>query len=56
MLPEANLSGSLLSIEQQAIDVALSSRDGNVTVAARQLGVSRSTIYRRLGQNGIDSK
>jgi len=37
-------------IEQQAIDVALSSCDGNVAAAARKLGVSRSTIYRRLGE------
>jgi transcriptional regulator of acetoin/glycerol metabolism len=47
----ANLSGSLQSIEQQAIDVAISNCDGNVAAAARKLGVSRSTIYRRLGQS-----
>jgi len=41
--------GSLHSLEQQAIDGAIAICGGNVTAAARQLGVSRSTIYRRLG-------
>ncbi len=45
-----DLSGSLQSIEQQAIDVAIASCDGNVAAAARKLGVSRSTIYRRLSE------
>ncbi|WP_254058449.1 helix-turn-helix domain-containing protein [Dyella sp. S184] len=30
--------------------MTLSSCDGNVAAAARKLGVSRSTIYRRLGE------
>lgn len=47
---ETGLSGSLQAIEQQAIDVAIASCDGNVAAAARKLGVSRSTIYRRLSE------
>lgn len=48
------LSGSLQAIEQQAIDVAIASCDGNVAAAARKLGVSRSTIYRRLSEQAAD--
>jgi len=54
-LPAGDLSGSLHSIEQQAIDVAISTCDGNVAAAARKLGVSRSTIYRRLNESGNSS-
>jgi len=53
-LPHANLSGSLESIELHAIDEAITTCDGNVAAAARKLGVSRSTIYRRLAQHGAD--
>ncbi len=45
-----SLSGSLQAIEQQAINVAIADCDGNVAAAARKLGVSRSTIYRRLSE------
>jgi len=45
-------SGSLESIELHAIDDAIATCDGNVAAAARKLGVSRSTIYRRLSQSG----
>ncbi len=54
VLPHANLSGSLESIELHAIDEAITTCDGNVAAAARKLGVSRSTIYRRLAQHGAD--
>ena len=49
-LPAAptELTGSLDAIEQQAIDTAISACHGNLAAAARKLGVSRSTIYRRL--------
>jgi len=53
-LPHGNLSGSLESIELHAIDEAIATCDGNVAAAARKLGVSRSTIYRRLAQHGAD--
>ena len=35
-------------IELQAISSALENHRGNVSAAARQLGVSRNTIYRKL--------
>lgn len=34
---------------------ALARRKGNVTAAARDLGISRATIYRRIGQYGIET-
>ncbi len=40
-------SGRLDSIAQDAMRAALAAHGGNVTKAARSLGVSRSTLYRR---------
>jgi transcriptional regulator of acetoin/glycerol metabolism len=34
-------------LERQAIERTLASLDGNVSATARQLGISRNTIYRR---------
>lgn len=39
----------LHAIELRAIDEAVATCGGNVAAAARKLGISRSTIYRRLG-------
>jgi len=39
--------GNLRDLERLAIERALVSLDGNVSAAARQLGISRNTIYRR---------
>lgn len=44
------LDTSLDGIEQQAIDEAMLQCRGNVAAAARKLGISRSTIYRKLGR------
>lgn len=44
----ANGSGLLQTLEQQAIEQALSQANGNVPRAARLLGVGRATLYRRL--------
>jgi transcriptional regulator of acetoin/glycerol metabolism len=40
--------GTLQDVEQAAIRRALEQSGGNVAAAARQLGISRNTIYRRL--------
>jgi transcriptional regulator of acetoin/glycerol metabolism len=49
--PAASVAGvSLDSIEQHAIDETLAQCRGNVAAAARKLGISRSTIYRKLGR------
>jgi transcriptional regulator of acetoin/glycerol metabolism len=39
---------SLKELERQAIDKALTRHRGNIAAAARFLGVSRGTLYRRL--------
>jgi transcriptional regulator of acetoin/glycerol metabolism len=43
--------GNLHALERRAIDEAIASSKGNVAAAARKLGVSRSTIYRRLNED-----
>lgn len=43
-------SGGLRDIAEDAMRQALQATDGNVSAAAKQLGISRSTLYRRLGQ------
>ncbi|WP_104205133.1 sigma-54-dependent Fis family transcriptional regulator [Billgrantia saliphila] len=40
---------SLKALEREHIERTLEAHDGNFTAAARALGVSRSTLYRRLG-------
>ncbi len=44
---------SLDELEREAIKEALARADGNVSVAAKALGVSRSALYRRLQRYGI---
>ena len=50
--PSAN---SLRDIEAAAVRKAIDDAKGNVAMAAKQLGISRSTLYRRLGQRGSSS-
>ncbi len=45
-------SGSLDQIELQAIELAMREAGGNVSAAARRLGISRNTLYRKLGRMG----
>lgn len=42
----------LRELEREAIAQALAAAGGNVSVAARRLGISRNTIYRRLNATG----
>lgn len=43
---------SLRDIERETIDRALQQHGGNVTAAARQLGISRNSIYRKRSPGG----
>jgi transcriptional regulator of acetoin/glycerol metabolism len=40
----------LAVIEREAIDQALAASNGNISQAARRLGISRNTLYRKLGR------
>lgn len=46
--------GGLKSSERVVILAAVRACRGNLTRAARQLGIARSTLYRRLQEHGID--
>lgn len=48
--PVANDTGSLEEIERLAVRRALDAEGGNISAAARLLGVSRNTLYRKLGR------
>jgi len=47
---------SLEELEKEAIRQALENFGGNLSDAARQLGIGRSTLYRKLEQYGLRSK
>jgi DNA-binding NtrC family response regulator len=58
-LPPVIVGGELASLEEmekEAIRRALEHFDGNLSDAARQLGIGRSTLYRKLEQYGLRSK
>lgn len=42
--------GGLRDIAEKVMRQALQAADGNISAAAKQLGISRSTLYRRLGR------
>jgi DNA-binding NtrC family response regulator len=46
---------NLESIEKNTIEKALSHFDGNVTLAAKKLGVGRTTLYRKLEKYGLSN-
>jgi len=46
---------SLEKIELHAIQETIRHNHGNISAAARQLGVSRTTLYRKLKQTGIQT-
>ncbi len=47
---ELSVARPLADERAEAIDAALATHDGNVSAAARQLGVHRSTIHRHLAR------
>jgi DNA-binding NtrC family response regulator len=47
---------SLEELERKAIERALKSHGGNLSDVARQLGIGRSTLYRKLEQYGLRDK
>ncbi len=49
---ESGLPDSLEKIELHAIQLTIRHNAGNISAAARQLGVSRTTLYRKLKQTG----
>ncbi|QID17493.1 AAA domain-containing protein [Nitrogeniibacter mangrovi] len=49
-------SSDLKSMTLSAIDHALASTGGNVSAAARLLGISRNTLYRRMNAAPVDSR
>ena len=46
---------SLEDIEADIIRLAIGHYRGRMTEVARRLGIGRSTLYRKLGEMGIDT-
>lgn len=51
----AGLASALAEAERRIIASALAQAGGRVSEAARTLGVSRATLYRRIGQLGLET-
>jgi DNA-binding NtrC family response regulator len=45
----------LEDVERETIAHALKHYEGQMTEVARRLGIGRSTLYRKLGEMGIDT-
>jgi DNA-binding NtrC family response regulator len=54
--PPTSAALSLEELEKRAIERALSRHGGNLSDVARQLGIGRSTLYRKLEQYGLRDK
>ena len=52
---DETLKGRLELHERRILQEAISAADGNLTAAAKALGIGRSTLYRRLGDLGLPS-
>jgi sigma-54 dependent transcriptional regulator, acetoin dehydrogenase operon transcriptional activator AcoR len=46
---------TMMDVERAAIDDALRACNGNLSQTARRLGISRPTLYRKLGQYGLSA-
>ena len=53
MLPAGGDDFKLGALERDTIAAALEQSKGNISQAARMLGVSRAALYRKLGKHGI---
>ena len=51
---DGGLEETLARAERREIARALDENDGDVTAAAKQLGIGRSTLYRRMGELGVE--
>jgi DNA-binding NtrC family response regulator len=49
----ANVEFRLGALERETISAALDKAKGNISLAARMLGLSRAALYRKLGKHGI---
>jgi DNA-binding NtrC family response regulator len=52
---EAQSGSALENAERSAIGEALAAAEGNVSTAARRLGISRATLYRKMNSLGLKS-
>ena len=50
---EASLTLNLQDLEKQAIQQAVSKHRGNLSKAAQELGLGRTTLYRKIAKHGI---
>jgi transcriptional regulator of acetoin/glycerol metabolism len=50
---EQGLGLDLAQREREAVQAALAQADGNISQAAKLLGVSRAALYRRLDKHGL---
>ena len=53
--PSANGSLNLVDVERDAIMKAISKHQNNLTKAAEELGIGRTTLYRKIEEYGINS-
>ncbi len=53
--PPATLTAIIESAERRAIQTAIERAEGNISKAASDLGIGRSTIYRRMAALGLES-
>ncbi|MBI5614956.1 MAG: sigma-54-dependent Fis family transcriptional regulator [Gammaproteobacteria bacterium] len=54
LAPQPAADATLSGLEREAIVAALAAHGGNLSKAARRLGISRSTLYRRLKHYALD--
>lgn len=53
--PMTTLQQQLHACEAEVVRAALVAANGNISLCARNLGVSRMTLYRKMAKHGIDA-